>query len=222
MGRKPKAKKRDLDPDLREKWIEELEPLFHKKGIHKVSSAEIAAHLGISKATLYQHFKSRDEIFRLSQEKHLVSMNIENILQDHTVSYQKRFLRAFGSVLLHLQNASNILLEDCKMHYPPLWKNILEFNRNLESHLKVFFAEGIKKGEFKDIHPMILTRTLLKTIEEIINPEFLIKNNLTLKQAFFEVFMFMAYGILKDQKGVNQSKEEAQRLIDQIMKEAFE
>ena len=62
MGRKPIAKKRSRNEVKREKWINECIGHFERSGIRNVTMDDVAQLLGISKATIYNHFKSKDEM----------------------------------------------------------------------------------------------------------------------------------------------------------------
>lgn len=53
------AKKR---PDARQRLIETAERLFYAEGIRSVGIDRIIAEAGVAKMTLYNHFKSKDEL----------------------------------------------------------------------------------------------------------------------------------------------------------------
>ena len=56
-----------MEKDLvKKKIITESVELFMKFGVRSVTMDDIAKHLGISKKTIYQHFKDKEEIILLS------------------------------------------------------------------------------------------------------------------------------------------------------------
>ncbi|WP_018085276.1 hypothetical protein [Desulfurispora thermophila] len=56
---------------------------------------------------------------------------------------------------------------------------------------------GSKAGAFRPVNPLIFTTALLATVRAVLNPEFVLKNNLTMEQAFAEFFDIFLYGILQ-------------------------
>lgn len=217
MGRKPVKKERKEDPKIRDEWINFLKPIFQKKGIHGFSSDDIARELGVSKATLYKQFKSREEIFFLSQRKTLEELEVKQILLDHTLSFQERYIKLFERIIVHMREVSSVLMKDCKLHYPKLWRNISDFLKNLEKDMEEFFRQGIKKKEFRDIHPAILARISIKVTEEILNHEFLVSNSLTLKQAFYDFFQLMAVGVFQEKNKASLDLTKIKKELDQII-----
>ena len=62
MGRKPVDKERIDDPELKATWISRLAPVYLRNGLTRFTMDDIASKLGISKATLYKYYASREEI----------------------------------------------------------------------------------------------------------------------------------------------------------------
>ena len=57
--------------DTRDKILEGASGLFLRYGIRSVSMDNIASHLGMSKKTIYQYFRDKDEIVYSVTEAHV-------------------------------------------------------------------------------------------------------------------------------------------------------
>ena len=62
MGRRNVQKRRYKDQLIRDKYVVKLLVYFQKNGICKFSMSELANDFQISKTTLYNHFKSKEEM----------------------------------------------------------------------------------------------------------------------------------------------------------------
>ena len=61
---KPNAKRgRPVDMAKRQAMIRAAQDVFVNKGLEAASLEEVAAHAGVSKLTIYNHFGSKDELF---------------------------------------------------------------------------------------------------------------------------------------------------------------
>jgi TetR/AcrR family transcriptional repressor of mexJK operon len=64
MRRKPARRGRPKDPDKRAAILAAAKQLFAKHGLGGVSMDALAEKAGVSKLTLYSHFRSKDELFQ--------------------------------------------------------------------------------------------------------------------------------------------------------------
>src|SRR3954464_6650405 len=69
--------KRDRDA-RREAILDVAEAVFLEQGFAAASMSEIAARLGGSKGTLYNYFKSKDELFEAYVQRHCV-LNLDEL-----------------------------------------------------------------------------------------------------------------------------------------------
>lgn len=107
-----KAKKRLSAPERRSQIIDVSARLFAKKGLHGVTTREIAKACKITEPVLYQHFRSKEQIYQ----------ELQIMCQGQTL-YMNRVLRevppgAFGLVL-----AFYLLCYTIPLHREPSSKN---------------------------------------------------------------------------------------------------
>ena len=198
MGRRALPKSRDLDPEIRHEYLSRLLPLFIETGMSKASMDEIAQYLKISKATFYKHFSTRDELFELFT--HYVIDQIlktREYLHDRSRPYHERYLYAFAAILQEINGIGVDFLSDMRTHLPELWKQIQAMYDVWEKELLDFFKEGIEAEIIEPVNPAILSHMIVLYFRELIRPEYLKSLNMTLSEAFVEIFKIQIKGIVR-------------------------
>jgi AcrR family transcriptional regulator len=197
MGRKSVKKKRNTNPLKREKYVKLLMPIFQQHGLNKFTMDDMAAELGISKATLYHHFSSKDEIIS-SILKHILFgiKEFEPIVLNESLPFIDRYFRALQILSENTQGISNIFLTDLKDGYPQLWTLVDQFSEHSIQILKSFYDAGKRQGYFNDVHTAILAASDRMFFHTLSDPTFLMENNMTLQQAFEEYFKLKCFGLI--------------------------
>ncbi|MCS6972656.1 MAG: TetR/AcrR family transcriptional regulator [Turneriella sp.] len=199
MGRRTLDKERELDPQVRNSYFERLLPLFIEKGMSAHSMDDIAQYLGISKATFYRHFRSRDELFGMFMD-YIVGqiLSARQFLHDPNLRYEERLLSAFAAILQQIEGIGFVLLADLRGNFPELWQKVRETYAIWEEELRDFFSEGIRHGHLHPVHPGILAHMVVLFSRELMRPEYLQSLNMTLGEAFGEMFKIQVRGILRN------------------------
>lgn len=199
MGRKSVKKKRNTNPHKREKFVMMLMPIFQQYGLNRFTMDDMARELGISKATLYHHFSSKDDIISAIL-KHILHgiKEFELIVRNNDLDYVDRIFRALQILYENTQGISNIFLSDLKAGYPHLWNLVDLFSEQSVHILMQFYEDGKKNGAFRNIHTSILAASDRMFFNTLSNPAFLEANNLTMSQAFEEYFRLKCFGMLPE------------------------
>lgn len=198
MGRQSLIKERIRDPKKREAWARELIPHLMERGIRGMSMDQMAAALGKSKATVYKHFESQEDIIAMAIAQKLDDLrHFQPILEDAGKSYQDRYVLAVASISRHLGDVSNLFLSDLKAVYPNLWQLINGFKQFALSVLKKFYEDGIRAGVFNDIDTDIMVLSDELFFDALTNPEYLTAKGINLKEAFESYFRMRFDGILR-------------------------
>jgi AcrR family transcriptional regulator len=198
MGRKPTDKTRNINPKRQAEWVKLLSPHFRDKGIKNFSMDDMADVVGVSKATLYKYFSSRDEIVALFITNKLEkSRGFVDLLHDEKTDYISRYKNAVAYFSETITDTSVLLLADLKELYPHIWQLLDNFRDYSIEILTDYYKEGIKRGIFNPIHTAILTAADQYALTILIEPDFLNKNKLSLREAIQEYFELRANGIIK-------------------------
>jgi len=186
---------------MEEKFLRELGKMFMTYGVRGVSMDDIARHLGISKKTLYQQFKDKNDLV----EKVTVS-----VISDRQCEYDE-VTQAAGNAIEELYLMSKCLREhfaelnpalifDLKKFHSSAWDKFLEYE-----HITVFesLKENLKKGKEegffrKEIDINILARLRVEQIHMSFDPHVFPKDEFDFTQVQMQMFDHYVYGLLTE------------------------
>jgi len=194
-----------------ERIIEGGEELFLTAGIKSVTMDDIAKHLGMSKKTIYQFFKDKNELVialvkkKLQEDEDNMSAIISqsgNVIEE-MINMMKCSEEIFSRI-------NPIVIHDMQKYHPDAWKQFQNFKSGVLVHtLQELLTKGIKQGYIRpEIDVKIIARMRVNQVELGFNAnifpvaEF---NTWKVQQQFNEHF---SYGIctLKGYKLLNQYK----------------
>lgn len=199
MGRKPIIKNRSRNEDKREKWIGACIDYFSEKGIRDITMDDVAGILSISKATIYNHFKSKDEMVMTAIAIKLGEIKgYEDLFNDKTLPYIERYHKAMRFYSEKMLTISSILIKDVKELYPELWGHVQMFRNHFNFVATKYYEEGIARGFFfEDIDIRVLVATDRWFLEALNETDFLSANNITMEESFKAFFRIKFDGIIK-------------------------
>lgn len=199
MGRKAVNKSRKVNPLKRREWIKELYPYFNENGLKELRMDKVAELLGKSKSTVYEYFKSKEEIVAETISYKMEALQgYESILMNTQESFGNRYTQLMEYMIPVLTDISSLLLDDIKTYYPNLWLNVEAFFDHATLVLEKYYTEGIAKKKFRNIHPVILAHSDRFFFNELIDPQFLKKNGINADEAFRSYFDLKFKGLLME------------------------
>lgn len=151
-----------------ERIIEGGEELFLKAGIKSVTMDDIARHLGMSKKTIYQFFKDKNELVTAMVKKKLKEdeeQMIEFISKSANVIEEMINMTKCSEDMFSRINP--IVIHDMQKYHPDAWKVFQQFkNEVLISTLEELLTKGIKQGYIRpEIDVKIVARMRVNTVE---------------------------------------------------------
>ncbi|RYF80364.1 MAG: TetR/AcrR family transcriptional regulator [Chitinophagaceae bacterium] len=180
----------------KERIIERSHELFNKYGIRSVSMDDIAAQLGMSKKTLYQHFTDKEELVDacfggvLEHHRHQCmadQQNADNPIHEMFLALdmmQEMFAEMNPSVLFDLQK-----------YHPAAFKKFQEFKYSfLYKVISSNLERGISDELYRaDIDIDVLARLRIESVMLPFNSDLFPQNRTQLvhiEQQIFEHFLF--------------------------------
>lgn len=182
--------------DMKERIISAYRELSQNRGFFKITMDELASKAGISKRTIYRYFTSKEEIIETIVDDFMNSMACQ---LDILLAEDKRPEIIFPKVVNFLAQTNHIIfnplvLEDLRRQYPYLWVKIDRFRvEKIHYFLKSLMAES-EIHRINKIDPRIITTAILTSIQAIINPAFILDNNLTIDKAAGQLIQLFLYG----------------------------
>jgi AcrR family transcriptional regulator len=187
---------------LRPRVVEAAGPLFLSRGFVRVTSDEIAARLGISKATLYQAFPSKEAILRevVRGVMTRILAGVERLVADRSRGFVDKLAALLSVIVTGLSRVEPVLIRDLQRHAPGLWREIEEFRREkIVKNFKVILEDGRREGCFRsDVDPDLLVTMFVDLVQDLINPSAILRSGRTPAETFQSVIKVFFQGILTD------------------------
>lgn len=174
-----------------------LENLF-VKGYQYVTMDNIATGLKISKKTIYKYFNSKDELFEgvVLLMLSTIKTQIEQIVSQNATSVEK-FIKIIKVVLSVLAKMNADTMEFLKIKGYKYWEKIEEFRKGMIiNNYSILIEQGKQEGLFEDHSTILMIAFVQAAAKEIINPNFILNNNLTFTTAVEETIDILMYGFL--------------------------
>ncbi|SHK01754.1 TetR/AcrR family transcriptional regulator [Desulforamulus aeronauticus] len=185
----------------RDKIILGFRKLAEEKGFYSATVDELAARHNMSKRTIYRYFKSKEEIIEAVMDSFMKEAEREVFATLNRIENPIEKLTLFIQIVAQkLRTLTPVLIGDLPKHYPQIWEKVEQFRTEKLNYLTGIMIEGSKQGYLKEINHTVVTASLLATVRAVVNPTFIMENNLTPEETFKTVMNTFLYGIVaKDQ-----------------------
>jgi len=197
VGRKSVERYRYKDKAVRQKHVVRFMVYFQNNGFENISMSQMAADIGMSKTTIYNHFKTKEELVEAAVTYKLsIIEEYETVLTNLTLSYTERYRKAMIFFCVQTFDVSNKLLLQIEGNYPNIHKKIKTFEKRLFLNLKSYYEIGKEIGVFKDYcNPVLLSLDDQKFFDLLADSQFLADNEIEILQAFAHHFTTKFGGI---------------------------
>ena len=187
---------------VRARIVAAARELFLHRGFVRVTADDIAAELGISKATLYREFRSKEDILRAVVRALLaeISGGVGSLLREDSLSFVDKLARLLGFFGERLSQLGPLFIRDIQKSAPEVWKEVEEFRRDkIIVNFKAILEAGRRQGLFRgDIDVDFLLNMFQKLVEGFINPAEILRSGRAPAAAFESVIKVFFQGILTD------------------------
>lgn len=175
--------------------------LFFERGYLRATSDDIAADLGISKATLYRTFRSKEDVLRavVRETMQEVLGGVEALVRDGSLG----FVDKMAALLAHLAGQISEfgpLARDLQRAAPAVWKEVHEFRRDkILKNFRIILESGRREGFFRaDVDIDLLLRMFLNLVQQLVTPEEVRRTGRSPAALFESVIKVFFQGILTD------------------------
>ncbi|MES2809884.1 MAG: TetR/AcrR family transcriptional regulator [Bacteroidota bacterium] len=144
------------------------EELFLQAGIKSVTMDDIAKHLGMSKKTIYQFFKDKNELVialvkkKLQEDEDQICALIEK--SDNVIEEMINMMKCSEEIFSRI---NPIVIHDMQKYHPDAWKHFQTFKEEVIVHtLEDLLTKGMQQGYIrKDIDVKIMARMRVNQVE---------------------------------------------------------
>jgi len=186
--------------------IEGAMALFMRLGVKSVNMDDVARQLGVSKKTLYLHFKDKEDLIRrvidahcINEEKSIVSIQSKNL-----PAIDEMF-EIMHWVLSILSKVNPSVQFDLDKYHPEQSRKMKESrHRVVYGCMLSNMKKGQKEGMYrKDFHADVIAKIYMARIDVLFDPAVFPFAEYTLTNLYKEVFQYHIRGIASA-KGIEQ------------------
>ena len=137
--------------ELRYRIIDEARHLFLRHGIKSMTMDDIANHLGISKRTLYEQFRDKEELLEACMEMH--NLHAADELQRIAESSENMIsimMKMYAKLLRDTGQVCKAFIHDLKKHYHHIYKMTEQQHYNRVDIFIPLVQRGIDEGLIRD------------------------------------------------------------------------
>lgn len=197
--------------ELKERIIEKAGDLFRQYGVKNVSMDEIASSMGISKRTIYENFKDKEDIL-LSVLLRFAENRKE--LFESLFAQCNNVVEVFIKIIEEHENApicSVKFFEDIQKYYPRAAGLIRKHIQISNIHLRDFLRQGIEEGYIReDLNVNVAAFLVEESTYTYIRASYLEKPPFSFHELFYTMMINFVRGIMTE-KGI--------RIIDAYLKQ---
>jgi len=187
--------------DIKNNIIESARNLFLKYGIKSVTMDDIAQTLAISKKTIYQYFKDKDELVSVVARAH---MEMEREAMD---TMRQRAQNTIEELVLisrcmrenHMR-INPVVFWDLRKYYRTAWEIYQEYKKGVfYQSIRGALERGVRQGYFRsDIDIETLAALRLEQIQMCFNPEIFPDEKFDRVEVQKQLFEHFIYGLLSE------------------------
>jgi len=145
--------------------------LFREKGYSATSMRDLAEHVGVEAASLYNHIKSKAEIlqeicFKTANQfmNHITELELSD---QKSITKVESILRFHISQMVHHYEEVYVMDREWKHLTDPYLSNMQSQRRSYRQRIAAIIEEGIRKGEIKNIDAPTAVLIMLHAVSGI-------------------------------------------------------
>ncbi|MFY0625020.1 MAG: TetR/AcrR family transcriptional regulator [Reichenbachiella sp.] len=185
--------------EIKNKILLSADSQFHRYGIRSVSMDDIARELKMSKKTIYQYFKDKDEIVKMVSSLHIEreKNEFEEVLKTAENALEEIF-KLSKCLRKNMSEINPSLLFDIQKFHPSSWTLWEEFkNEFIRNAVLRVIARGKKEGFFrKGLNAEVLATLRIETIEMTFNQNIFPKAKFDFTEVQLTLLDHFVHGLL--------------------------
>jgi TetR/AcrR family transcriptional regulator, cholesterol catabolism regulator len=198
--------------ELKDRILREADELFCTFGVKRITMDDVAKKLGMSKKTIYQHFKDKNELVYVLFQ---TMFETEKKAMDQNQQKAENAINEVFLVVTHLQEMLSkmnpMVFFDLQKYHPQVWELFRDFRYTyMLNCITANMKRGLDEGYYrKEINVEIIARMRLEQVAMIFNQMIFPPNKYRLSVVMTEISEHFLYGLcsLKGHKLINKYKQ---------------
>jgi len=187
--------------EKRLKIVKKVCELYRQYGIRSVTMDDVVRELGISKKTLYQHFKDKTDMVIAVMEYDFETKNSEYMkCFDSQLNAVEEMISYSLLQLKIIMDHKPTLIYDLKKYYPSVFNHFSKLKReHMSNGLLSNLRRGKKEGLYRaDLNEEMIARLNLLRVESMMNTKIFKAEEIMTQDFFKEIIIYHAYGIVNE------------------------
>jgi len=192
--------------EVKDKILKIAREEFARLGYRNVRTDELSQKIGISKRTLYEHFRTKEELFEsiIDLELERTKSFVENIIEYVEQNPQANLIEEINKIWqLDADSAIKFTREffdDLQKYTPHLWDKIYQFRQKvIERNFSRIFKIGVEQGLFRsDVNAEVLFHMHLTLVQNLVTPTMIMRLQASPKEILETIFSVIFRGVLTD------------------------
>jgi TetR/AcrR family transcriptional regulator, cholesterol catabolism regulator len=185
-----------------EDLIHKTRDIYLRYGIKSVTMDDLAHELGVSKKTLYEHFKDKEDVvrrvvaFMIQDQQSCINTIIDNL----EINAIDELLHMSHFIADHLKSVNPSFTYDLKKYYSRVWDELVEFkSKTVFEHIMANIHKGVTEGLYrKDLNYEIIAYVYVARME-LYSPGGLPElQKFTYQEVFRTLFQYHVRGIANE------------------------
>ena len=185
------------DMDLRERIIENASALFFQKGVKSMTMSDIANELGISKRTLYEVFRDKEDLLENCINAHIAKTDKSiQELAENSEDVIDALMRIYARSLEEMRMIYPSVMYDLKKYHSLLYKKVEQNQRDSASVFLPLLDKGVKQGLIRsDVNFEIILWLVKSQFKALMNDDFLPKDKYSMNDFIRAIILNFMRGI---------------------------
>ncbi|MCX6163031.1 MAG: TetR/AcrR family transcriptional regulator [Ignavibacteriae bacterium] len=173
---------------------------FYKNGFYKTSMDEIASEMQISKKTIYKYFTSKESLLEETINYSLAESQKKMLaILDNGTDVINKLVLLLENYSSEVSEISDKWVRDLQIHAPNMWQKIDDFRtKHVYSIAKKLIRQGRREKIMESVPPEVIVESFVASLRAIVNPDFILRNNISMQQAVHYYHEIQLKGILTD------------------------
>ena len=187
--------------EIKDRIIAGAVELFTRYGVRSVSMDDIARQLSISKKTIYQYFKDKDEIVTMAVQAHLKREQREyDEIFECSHDAVEELSKVCTCMRKDFKDMNPSLLFDLQKYHPNAWNVWLQFkNEHIKNQIVNNLKRGIEEGYFrKEIDPEFLATLRVEQVQLVFDNQIFPADRFNLKETQMKLFDHFVHGVVTE------------------------
>ncbi|MCP1311287.1 TetR/AcrR family transcriptional regulator [Paenibacillus tyrfis] len=187
---------------MRERLLQAAMELMKRKGL-KFTISDLAAELGTSKRTIYEHFESKEHIVGTLVDEAVseVKRIEQGIYRDEGLSCAKKLSAILTILPKGLQLGDHRLLSDLKRFAPDEWLKVDRLLQEEWGTVRAIIEEGVAAGHFRPVHVPTIIQLMKGASVSLFDADFLMNTDCTLAGAVRTMADVFVQGLIPEGPG---------------------